>query len=515
MRRAFLAALCCVLLLSGQALAGAAFYQPGPQGSIGVSRPRLGMRVQTTDGDQVTQATVTVDGQSFPAGADGDLYYYQPAAPLTPGAHRVNIHLVLSGNYQPLDRTWQVIVAPGALAELPGANANQLAVLDAVNRYRRLADLGPVALDPALDAAATAHARYFILNPSSGLSVHYERPGEVGFTGQAPWDRGAYFGFQSAGAYEEDMHFTADHQKAVRDWVDSVYHRFLITDPDLSLIGYGFAGDGSDTYANVLEGAAPPGDSGGDAVLVVAYPMPGQREVPVTWDDHEAPDPLRLWNTKNSGYPITLQFSAGVGLTGVKVSGAGLTDADGVSVPLWVNTPDNDEHLKSQVALLPRVDLKAGTRYTASVAGTVYLQDGTSKPFTKAWWFTTAGAGDGLTANPGISVRLNGVPMRFEVAPALENNRTMVPFRAIFEALGANVNWDATHYAVLARSVLHSIRLKIGNDRALVDSQDVLLDAPPLIVGDRTLVPLRFVAENLGLKVDWDEKTRTVSLVGP
>ncbi len=514
MRRALAMALVLLLLVAGQASAQIAYYPPGPTGTIGVSRPRLGMRVQASDQDKVLKATVTVDGKAYPALVEGDLFYYQPEVPLTPGPHSISINIVLSGDYRPLTRSWQVTVAPEALAELPPPTPTQVVALNAVNAYRRLADLGPVVLDPALNAAAQAHARYYILNPTRGLSAHYEQPGNTGFTGVAPWDRGAYFGYQTAGSYEEDMDFVEDHEQAVRDWMDSVYHRFLITNPDLTAVGYGFATDNSDNYANVLQGGARLPDLPPDEVQVVAYPMPGQREVPLAWDDREVPDPLRFWGAKTSGYPITLQFSA-AGMNRLEVNATSLLDSSGASVPLWTITPQNDEHLKHQVALMAQQSLKAGVRYTASVSGAVYREDGSSRPFTKTWWFTTQSAAASVYANAGITVRLNGLPMSFDVPPALENNRTMVPFRAVFEALGASVVWDPGRYAVLAGTARQSIRLKIGNDRALVDGKDVLLDAPPLILGDRTLVPLRFVAETLGLKVGWDEKTRTVTLVGP
>ena len=112
-----------------------------------------------------------------------------------------------------------------------------------------------------------------------------------------------------------------------------------------------------------------------------------------------------------------------------------------------------------------------------------------------------------------IAVNLNGNWMTFDVDPILMNDRTMVPFRAIFEALGCTVSWeDATQTAMGTRNGL-KIELPIGSPNAKVGGKGKTLDQPAVLKDGRTLVPLRFVSETLGAQVKWDDPTQTVSIL--
>lgn len=113
-----------------------------------------------------------------------------------------------------------------------------------------------------------------------------------------------------------------------------------------------------------------------------------------------------------------------------------------------------------------------------------------------------------------IRVVLNGQELTFDVPPFIdpETDRTLVPMRAIFEALGAQVGWDGVLRAVTAVKGGTTIMLVIDSPQAVVNGQSVALDQPPRIVEDRTVVPLRFVSEQLGLTVDWNGESRTISL---
>lgn len=114
---------------------------------------------------------------------------------------------------------------------------------------------------------------------------------------------------------------------------------------------------------------------------------------------------------------------------------------------------------------------------------------------------------------PGkIQVFIDGSPLTMDVAPSLEQGRTLVPLRAIFEALDATVEWNESDQNVTAQKGNMSVRLQIGNNSALKNGMQVMLDVPPRIVNDRTLVPLRFVSESLGAQVDWDGINQKVSI---
>jgi len=108
-------------------------------------------------------------------------------------------------------------------------------------------------------------------------------------------------------------------------------------------------------------------------------------------------------------------------------------------------------------------------------------------------------------------VVLDGQTLNFDVPPTVENDRTMVPLRAIFEALDAEVNWDDATQTVTARRDNTELKLAIGG-KAFKNGTPVNLDVPAKIINGRTMVPLRFVSETIGCQVSWDDATQTVSI---
>ena len=116
-------------------------------------------------------------------------------------------------------------------------------------------------------------------------------------------------------------------------------------------------------------------------------------------------------------------------------------------------------------------------------------------------------------ASAEIRVIVNGTTVAFDQSPVIENGRTLVPLRAIFEALGATVDWNQSTQTVTAAKDGTTVRLTIGSNIMVVDGRNITLDVPAKIVGGRTLVPARAVAEAFGADVGWDAATRTV-LVG-
>ena len=110
-----------------------------------------------------------------------------------------------------------------------------------------------------------------------------------------------------------------------------------------------------------------------------------------------------------------------------------------------------------------------------------------------------------------IRVLLNGNPVAFDVAPQIIGGRTMVPMRAIFEALGAEVEWHQETSSVTAVTADGAvIRLTIGMDTIYVNDIADTMDAVPQIIEGRTFVPARFVAQAVGASVDWDGDNREV-----
>ncbi len=97
-----------------------------------------------------------------------------------------------------------------------------------------------------------------------------------------------------------------------------------------------------------------------------------------------------------------------------------------------------------------------------------------------------------------------------DVAPIIRNDRTMLPARFVAEELGAKVSWSEAERKVTIKKTDVEIILTIDSDIALVNGEEHKLDSPAFIENDRTYTSVRFIAENLGASVDWNEGSRKV-----
>jgi competence protein ComEC len=114
-------------------------------------------------------------------------------------------------------------------------------------------------------------------------------------------------------------------------------------------------------------------------------------------------------------------------------------------------------------------------------------------------------------ANP-ITVYINGVKQSYDQPPILQNGRTLVPLRGIFESLGATVKWDNDTQTVTANKGEINVWLKIGSKNVKVNNEARTIDVPAQMKNNRTLVPLRFVSEVFGASVKWDAKTYRIDI---
>ena len=118
-------------------------------------------------------------------------------------------------------------------------------------------------------------------------------------------------------------------------------------------------------------------------------------------------------------------------------------------------------------------------------------------------------------ATEDIKVVVNGSRVNFaDTEPFIENGRTLVPMRAIFEALGAEVVWNTWTRSTDTYDPMTntSIVITADSDVMLVNGEEVQLDVPAKIVNGRTVVPVRAVAEGMTAKVEWDAQTSTVNI---
>jgi hypothetical protein len=111
----------------------------------------------------------------------------------------------------------------------------------------------------------------------------------------------------------------------------------------------------------------------------------------------------------------------------------------------------------------------------------------------------------------GAKVRLNDKLIKFDdQSPIIIDGSTLIPIRAVSQTLGAKVEWDGKKYQAVITSGKSTITIPIDSDTAYIDGEPYKLSTEATIMNGRTMVPLRFVAEALGLSVSWDQDTRTV-----
>lgn len=114
-----------------------------------------------------------------------------------------------------------------------------------------------------------------------------------------------------------------------------------------------------------------------------------------------------------------------------------------------------------------------------------------------------------------INVIMNSSFVKFpDQEPVVENGVTLVPVRPIAEALGLDISWDESKQLVTLKGGSFFIELTIGSDAARTSSGEKKLSAAPKIIGGRTMVPLRFIAETMGLTVLWSDEYQRVIING-
>jgi uncharacterized protein YkwD len=269
------------------------------------------------------------------------------------------------------------------------SNDEQLRALERANYYRWYVGLPAMDMIEGINLAAQSHCDYWVLHKdkydSSGLSVHNENPvWAEGFSGEAPWDRTATFGYSSG--YSEVIAFMRDPEGSVDGWIDTLYHRIPFMDASAVACGYGLAGSGFmgsiDTMDFGLTDAEGMSYQGPDVVGI--FPPPGATGIRVSFDGLESPEPINPPTGWPSGTIITLTWAK---------SGAFIAQeheiidtSTGESLEHVFADQTNDTHLEgaNTIALYSYDPLKKGTVYKVHLkgmkAGAVWEKD---------WTFTT------------------------------------------------------------------------------------------------------------------------------
>jgi len=115
-----------------------------------------------------------------------------------------------------------------------------------------------------------------------------------------------------------------------------------------------------------------------------------------------------------------------------------------------------------------------------------------------------------------VIITIDGKILETQQPPIIKNDHTLVPLRAIFEALGANVTWEGTTQTVIAEKDGTVIKLQVnGTQMEITEGSKhniVNLDVAAQLINDWTMVPARAVSEALNATVDWDQDARTVMI---
>lgn len=109
-----------------------------------------------------------------------------------------------------------------------------------------------------------------------------------------------------------------------------------------------------------------------------------------------------------------------------------------------------------------------------------------------------------------VIVFAHGEKLSFDVPPQIIRARTLMPIRAVAEKLGADVNWNPKTRTITIRKDDKVIILVVDKPSAEINGKEVKLDVPPQVIGNRTMLPIRFVSENLGANVTYIGEAQTV-----
>ena len=229
------------------------------------------------------------------------------------------------------------------------------------------------------------------------------------------------------------------------------------------------------------------------------------------WLDYIAPQIYWERGHKTADFTALLDWWCDVtSSTGVKLY-IGLADYKTLEAKASDNAWFDGKEIAAQMAACAANEQVAGTihfRYGSveaspalkRVVAAAYTGSGVSNPV------------DGNTVSvPGeVSVLLDGEKLIFDVPPYVESSRVMLPMRVIFEALGATVDYNAGK--ITAQKGQTVVRMELGSDKMQVAEEIKTLDVPARAQSGRTLLPLRAVSEALGCKVDWNNATKTVTI---
>ena len=109
-------------------------------------------------------------------------------------------------------------------------------------------------------------------------------------------------------------------------------------------------------------------------------------------------------------------------------------------------------------------------------------------------------------------VYYNGELIEFDVAPIMEKDRTLIPLRGLFEKMGAVVEWNSQNQTATVSKDDIVISVKIDHYGVIVNGSCKYMDVPARLIENRIMIPLRFLSEELGYTVIWNEYDDSITI---
>lgn len=207
---------------------------------------------------------------------------------------------------------------------------------------------------------------------------------------------------------------------------------------------------------------------------------------------------------------ITVIFSGNLSQSTLNTANVYLRDnINNAYIPVTLTYTSADKKL----IIKPQTKLNPNTTYTVYLTNGLKDDKGTSLKALN-WRFTTETEPIryGTASSPELKVASKYVNFT-DVRPYVKNGRTFLPFRALFEAIDANVGFDFSNskrLKVWGEKKGNKVELFIGDIKAYRNGSVLIMDVKPELVDGRTMIPVRFAAEALGMRVGWDDVTKTV-----